>query len=91
MSNTNNLMSDKNLNMKFLIFALKDNSFEYDYGPTLILEHKINNTDKFYTRGSKVLNITLCRFNHLLCYNALSILVHTYLLRQQQPHLFQAS
>ena len=31
------------------IFALKDNSFEYDYGPTLILEHKINNNDKFYT------------------------------------------
>ena len=31
------------------VFILKDNNFEYDYGPTIILEHKINNLDKFYT------------------------------------------
>ena len=31
------------------VFILKDNAFEYDYGPTIILEHKINNLDKFYT------------------------------------------
>ena len=31
------------------VFILKDNAFEYDYGPTLILEHKIDNLFKFYT------------------------------------------
>ena len=31
------------------VFILKDNAFEYDYGPTLILEHKINDSDRFYT------------------------------------------
>ena len=31
------------------VFILKDNQFEYDYGPTVILEHKINNLFKFYT------------------------------------------
>ena len=31
------------------VFILKDNALEYDYGPTIILEHKINNLDKFYT------------------------------------------
>ena len=31
------------------VFILKDNAFEYDYGPTLILEHTINELDKFYT------------------------------------------
>jgi len=31
------------------VFILKDNSFEYDYGPTVVLEHKINNSEKFYT------------------------------------------
>ena len=31
------------------VFILKDNAFEYDYGPTVILEHKINNLNKFYT------------------------------------------
>ena len=29
-------------------FVLHNNDFKYDYGPTLILEHKINNF-KFYT------------------------------------------
>jgi len=31
------------------VFILKDNAYEYDYGPTIILEHKINSLDKFYT------------------------------------------
>ena len=31
------------------VFILKDNAFEYDYGPTIILEHKIYNSVKFYT------------------------------------------
>ena len=31
------------------IFILKNNSFEYDYGPTVIMEHKINALNKFYT------------------------------------------
>ena len=31
------------------VFILKDNAFKYDYGPTIILEHKINDSEKFYT------------------------------------------
>ena len=31
------------------VYILRDNAFEYDYGPTLILEHKINFEDIFYT------------------------------------------
>jgi len=31
------------------VHILKDNAFEYDYGPTVILEHRINISDKFYT------------------------------------------
>ena len=31
------------------VFILKDNAFEYDYGPTVILEHKIDSFNKFYT------------------------------------------
>ena len=31
------------------VFILKNNAFEYDYGPTVILEHKTNFSDKFYT------------------------------------------
>ena len=31
------------------VFILKDNAFEYDYGPTIILEHRVNSKDKFYT------------------------------------------
>ena len=31
------------------VYALKDNAFKYDYGPTVILEHTINVSDKFYT------------------------------------------
>jgi len=31
------------------VFILKNNAFKYDYGPTVILEHKINNSEKFFT------------------------------------------
>ena len=31
------------------VYILKNNSFKYDYGPTVVLEHKINNSEKFYT------------------------------------------
>jgi len=31
------------------VHILKDNGFKYDYGPTIILEHKINSSQKFYT------------------------------------------
>ena len=31
------------------VFILKDNAFEYDYGPTVILEHEIDVSEKFYT------------------------------------------
>ena len=31
------------------VFILKNNAFEYDYGPTIILEHKIDRLTKFYT------------------------------------------
>ena len=31
------------------VYILKDNSFKYDYGPTIILEHKIDKLVKFYT------------------------------------------
>ena len=31
------------------VFILKNNAFKYDYGPTIILEHKINSLEKFYT------------------------------------------
>ena len=31
------------------VFILKDNAFKYDYGPTIVLEHKLDNTNKFYT------------------------------------------
>ena len=30
------------------VFILKNNAYEYDYGPTIILEHKVN-LEKFYT------------------------------------------
>ena len=31
------------------VFILKYNSFKYDYGPTIVLEHKIDKIIKFYT------------------------------------------
>ena len=31
------------------VYILKDNAYEYDYGPTIILEHYVNKEDKFYT------------------------------------------
>ena len=31
------------------VYILKDNAFKYDYGPTIILEHKIDKLVKFYT------------------------------------------
>ena len=31
------------------VYILKDNAFKYDYGPTIVLEHKIDRLIKFYT------------------------------------------